>query len=389
MAQVLRLPITISSGNCYTLDLLVGSQATPVTVLLDTGSSMSAVNIDVYDPGADAPAATTTDLLQSGSFQGAASFLAAVVQTPVGLQADGATPVTVPKANLGVVYKVQPFLFGKADGILGLAYPALNAATRMPANTWDNKYTPAQLGPGQAAGTLAPCVNQLAAAGEIANKFAIAVRRSTFSQGPDAAVLNTGVFVLGGGEECTELYTGAFSTVAVMGETYYNTNLVAVQVDGRTIQVGPPPAGSDAASNSFLDSGSNQLILDPPLYQQVIAMFNEVDPAFGAALQAGSHDQTQLDLTAWPTLEFVLAGVGGAQATWTVEPKDYWQFDGYGAGTARTGLASGSAPHPGQSILGLPLFANHYVVFDRTAGPGRSVIRFAPQPAAEAAPLVA
>jgi hypothetical protein len=118
-------------------------------------------------------------------------------------------------------------------------------------------------------------------------------------------------------------------------------------------------------------------------------MFNEVDPAFGAALQAGSHDQTQLDLTAWPTLGFVLAGAGGAEVTWTVEPKDYWQFDGYGAGTARTGLASGGAPHPGQSILGLPLFANHYVVFDRTAGPGRSVIRFAPQPAAEAAPLVA
>ena len=54
-------------------------------------------------------------------------------------------------------------------------------------------------------------------------------------------------------------------------------------------------------------------MLDPPLYQQVIALFNAVDPAFGAALQAGSHDQTQLDLAAWPTLGFVLQAAGGAR----------------------------------------------------------------------------
>jgi hypothetical protein len=55
---LIRLPITIATGNCFTLNLLVGSQATPVNVLLDTGSSMTAVNIDAYDPGTD-PAAVT------------------------------------------------------------------------------------------------------------------------------------------------------------------------------------------------------------------------------------------------------------------------------------------------------------------------------------------
>jgi hypothetical protein len=72
-----------------------------------------------------------------------------------------------------------------------------------------------------------------------------------------------------------------------------------------------------------------------------------------------------------------------------VQPQDYWQFDGYGAGTATAGLTSGGAPFPGQSILGLPIFAGRYVVFDRTGGTGRSVIKFANQPPASPAPLVA
>jgi hypothetical protein len=392
MANQLRLPITIATGNCFTLNLLVGSSATPVDVLLDTGSSMSAVNGDQYDPGSD-PSATTSNLLQSGSFRRAANFLAAVIETPVGLRPNRTSVgISVPKANLGVVYKVQPSLFGNADGILGLAYPALNPVSRMPGNTWDNQYTPAQLQLGQPAGTLPPYIDQLVAAGKVTNKFAFAVHRSIVSKSADelaAVTLNSGIFVLGGGEECTDLYTGDFSTIAVVHEAYYNTNLIAVQVGGRSVQVPPAVTGTGAASNSFLDSGNSGLMLDPSLYQQVIGLFNAVNPAFGPALQARSHDQTKLDLAAWPALGFVLQGADGGQVTLSVEPKDYWQFDSYGAGTATTGLVSGGAPHPGQSILGLPLFAGHYVVFDGTGGAGRGVIKFAAQRVPNRAPLVA
>jgi hypothetical protein len=389
MATLLRIPITIASGNCYTAYLLVGSQATPVNVLLDTGSSMTAVNVDQYNPGTDLPAATTTNWLQSGSFQGAARFIAALVQAPLGLQGDAGT-VTVPNGNLGVVYKILPSLFGNADGILGLGYQALNAVTVMPGNTWDSQYTPAQLVQGHADGTKPPYVDQLVAARDVANKFAFAVRRSVVSAAADAASsgINTGVFVLGGGEECDDLYTGAFTSVAVVNESYYSTNLVAVQVGNRQpVPVPPPPAGSLAASNSFLDSGASGLRLDPALYNQVIEQFNAVNPAFGPALQGASRDQTQINLGAWPTLGFVLEGPGGARETLQVAAKDYWQFDGYGPGTATAELFSGGAPHPGQSILGLPMFAGKYVVFDRTGGPGRGVVKFATL--AEAAPLVA
>jgi hypothetical protein len=392
MADLVRIPITNTvTGNAFTLKLSVGTPAVPVNVLLDTGSSMTAVNLDPYDPGADR-VATTSQLLLNGSFQDG-TFLAAMVRTQVGLLTDEANvAVAVPDANLGVVYNIKPFLFGNADGILGLGYAALNPAHTMPGNTWDNRYSPAQLAQGLPAGTIPPYVDQLVAAGQVTNMFAFAIRRSIASKDADSAaadLLNAGVFVLGGGEECTDLYTGEFTSVAVVHEAYYNTNLLAFQVGGRTIQVAPTPAGDAALSNSFIDSGNSGLMLDPGLYQQVIGLFNAVDPAFGAALQALSFDQTKLDLAAWPTLGLVLQGVGGASVTLTVEPKDYWQFDGYGAGTATAGLINGGAPHPGQSILGLPLLAGHYVVFDRTGGAGNSVIKFAAPRVADTAPLVA
>jgi hypothetical protein len=386
MAELVRFPITIAAGDCFALQLSVGNPAVPVNVLLDTGSSMLAVNADPYLRDSDT-GASNTRLLQSGSFQGV-NFLAAVVHTQVGFsQGEPAGTVSMRNANLGVVYNIRPFLFGNADGIVGLAYPALNTANTMPADTWVSAYTQAQLSLGQPAANLPPFVDQLAAAGVVANKFSFAVQRSVASAA-DAA-LNTGVFLLGGGEECGDLYTGAFTSVAVVHEAYYNTNLLAVQVGGRTVQVAPTPAGDAAVSNSFIDSGCGSLMLDPALYQQVITLFNAVNPAFGPMLQARSHDQAQLDLAAWPTLGFVLQGTGGGRATLTVQPKDYWQFDASTAGTATAGLFSGGAPKPGQSILGLPLFSGHYVVFDRTGGAGNSVVKFAPLRDANAAPLVA
>jgi hypothetical protein len=381
-----RFPITIAGSDCFALKLSVGKPAVLVNVLLDTGSSMLTVNADPYRRDAD-KAASNSQLLQGGSFNGV-DFLAAVVHTQVGMPADGTTAaVTLPNANLGVIYKVRPFLFGDADGILGLAYPPLNRASLMPADTWETRYTPTQLGLGQPAGNLPPYVDQFAATGFVADKFAFAVGRSVASFAD--ASLNSGVFILGGGEECTDLYTGGFDSVAVVHEAYYHTNLVAVQVGNRTTEVAPTPIGDPAVSNSFIDSGNGALMLDPGLYQQVIALFNAVDPTFGPILQERGRDQAQLDLAAWPTIGFVLQGTSGTHAALGVEPKDYWQFDYPNAGMATARLISGGAPKPGQSILGLPLFAGRYVVFDRSGGAGRSVIKFAARRAPDDASLVA
>jgi hypothetical protein len=387
MPDLARLPITVATaGSGYTLDLSIGSRNTAVTVVVDTGSSMAAVISDSYDPGAD-PAATTTQLLQSSRF-GGGKLLAAVVRAPVGFAGIDA-PAALAQANLGIVYNPTPSLFGRASGILGLAYPALSPANRMQADTWATRYAPADFQNGVPAGPVAPYLDQLVAADRIADKFAFSVQRSFRCQADDSATadkLNTGTFVVGGGEECNDLYTGEFASVPIVHESYFSTTLLAIQVGDRTIPVPSVPAGSQADSNAFFDSGCNYLQFEPALYQAIIAQF---PAALGALIRTGYADQTRIDLTAWPDLRLVLQGEAGTRTTLTVAPNDYWQFDSYGAETARFTLSSGAGPYPGQSLLGLPLFAGHYVVFDRTGGPGQGVVKFAAQPSTEAgaAPL--
>jgi predicted transcriptional regulator len=384
IAKPVRIPITLRTATPFTVALSVGSGATPINVILDTGSSMLAVGEnnggDPYDASKDRES-TTTRLLQTAEFGHARLLIASVVRTRIGLMADGATAIAVPNANLAVAYDIPPNAFSRADGILGLAYSALNKSYLMPMNTWDNRYPADQVTDRPRAPDLEPYVDQAVVADLVDNKFAFAVRRSVLCEAEDdpaaANRLNTGILVLGDCEECTDLYTGAFTSVAVVHNDYYNTNIIAVQVGDRTVDVPRVPAGGPVASNSVVDSGNPYLTLDPDVYRQVIDLFNAINPNFGAALESSSAcDQTALVLDRWPTLRFVLQGADGGQVTIGVEPKDYWQFDSYGPGKATNGL-KGDSPHPGRSILGLPLFTGYYVVFDRTAASGQGVIKFA------------
>jgi hypothetical protein len=257
----------------------------------------------------------------------------------------------------------------------------------MPADTWQNKYAADQLTLGQQA-DLDPYVNQLVAAQRVTNKFAFAVQRSVVREAlaePATDPLNGGLFVLGGGAECTDLYTGAFASVAVVHGQYYNTNLMAIQVGDRSIAVPPIAPGSKAASNSMIDSGSTNVTLDQGLYDRLIALFRAINPDLAQALTAYAPTartgvaQTEIDLTRWPPLRFIMQGSEGDQVPVTVQPKDYWQFDVNQAGNASPVLCGDGGMLGGQSILGLPLFAGQFVVFDRTATNGNGVIGFAAQ----------
>jgi hypothetical protein len=383
MASVLRIPInnTLMGGD-FTIALAIGGAA-PLNLLLDTGSSMLVVNGALYNPASD-PHASTTQLLQTANFM-SGTFMASVVHASVALSSGpGGTTVTLPNANLAVTYDNRPGTFGQADGILGLAYAALDTAYRMPADTWHNKYTADQLGLGQQA-DLDPAIAQAAAAGLIEEKFAYAVRRAITRQAlddPSADPLNAGLFVLGGGTECTDLYRGPVASVAVVHEQFYNTNLLAIQVGTRSTPVPPAPPGGRVASNSIIDSGASAITLDQDLYTKVIALFAAENAAFATALEnngptSNGCDQTQLDLTRWPPLRFVFQGSDGAEAIVTVAPEDYWQFDSISRGIASTTLCGDNGMLGGQSNLGLPLFSNHFVVFDRTATSGNNVISFA------------
>jgi hypothetical protein len=384
MAAPVRIPISNElTGDLYTVPILAGSGAVTANVLLDTGSSMLAVDGAVYKPSADTNA-TTTQLLQTASF-GFGSYMAAVVRTNVALGETAGANVTLRAANLAVTYQLVQGTFDSADGIFGLAYSTLDTAYQMPADTSKNRYTADQLSLGRAA-DLDPYFDQLTAAGLVNGRFGFAVRRSIMSQadpGPATDALNGGLFVLGGGADCTDLYTGAMAQVAVVHEQYYNTNLLAVQVGDQSTNVPPAAPGSRVASNSIIDSGAGMLKLDQGLYDRVLGMFRALNPDFAGVLQryspsAGSGgDQTQLDLTSWPPLRFVFQGSDGGRASVTVAPQDYFQFDSGQKGTATTALAGDNGSLAGQSNLGLPIFGGHFVVFDRTASSGHGWIGFA------------
>jgi hypothetical protein len=367
-------------GSDYTCAVTIGNNGVTANLLLDTGSSTLAVTDTDYSPMRDS-AAKTTKIAQYVQY-GSGSWVGAVVQTSVGLS----TAVTLNNVNLAVTYKTSDNIFGNADGIFGLAYEPLNSAYLMSGDTWKTKYDADQVEHGKEA-DLDPYFSQLEEAGVVANKFAFYTKRSIVSaatNNPASDPLNQGIFVVGGGEECTDLYTGAFQSVAVVDDLWYNTNLLSIQVGNQLpIPVPQLAPGSSGQSNSIVDSGTNSLLLTQDVYTQVIAAFGKINPDFANFLNEYSInasqgvDQTQITLGSWPNLTFTLQGADGSPVNLTVTPGNYWQFDAGNQGVAVANMYGDNGSLGGQSILGLPLFNGYYTVFDRTAASGQGVISFA------------
>lgn len=385
MPNALRIPITNSfGGGHFTMEVSLGADAVPLNLLLDTGAGLLVVDGGGYDPSTDS-AARSTRLLQAEPFE-SGSFAAAVVRTSIGLSPfGGAAAVVLADANVAVTYQETAGLFGNADGILGLAYAALDTGLLMPSDTLLTKYTVDQFDLGEPA-ELQPFISQLTSAGLAPEVFAFAVSRSQVSLAladPASDPVNNGWLILGGGADCTDLYSGGFSNVAVVHPYYYHTNLLAVQVGGQTIDVPPAAIRGRAFSNAIVDSGAGVLKLDQGLYDKVIAAFAVVRPAFAVALLANASgagagcDQRTLTLADWPPLTLVFQGGDGTPVPVDVMPGDYWQFDCGRNGLAVAMLTGDDGTLSGQSILGLPLFTSHFVVFDRSANAGHGVIGFA------------
>jgi Eukaryotic aspartyl protease len=166
--------------------------------------------------------------------------------------------------------------------------------------------------------SLKPYFDQLEEAGVVANKFAFYTLRSWSSlrNGTTAAAiandpLNKGYFILGGGEEQHDLYTGAFSTVTVLHDVYYNTNLKSVRVDGsaaHTAAALQQQYYQDMISNSIVDSGTSDLTLAQDVYQAILQGLQQKNPAFAQAIKAGSDlrqggvPTSSLNLAQWPNI---------------------------------------------------------------------------------------
>jgi hypothetical protein len=303
--------------------------------------------------------------------------------------------------------------FQGVDGILGLAYNGLNNAYDFQAylaghgetstypwpfgtdwTTFASGFSDLVQSAGASQVYPPPYFDQVEQAGVTANKFAFYTLRSFVSLGQGTTTaealadpLNTGYFILGGGEEQTDLFTGDFSTVQVVHDLYYNTNLKSVRVDGCAAHAAAPLQQAfrqDAVSNSIVDSGTSNLSLAKDVYDAVLQGLRHVNPAFARAIQAAGDgvSAASLNLAEWPTLYFTLEGVNGEDIELACAPQTYWQTDFPSAGQAvfqiSGPLDSGEGGEaPNQSILGLPLMNNYYTVFDRTQDVN-GVIRFAP-----------
>jgi Eukaryotic aspartyl protease len=377
--RVVKIPITnIVVGGGYTGVIVVGSKHTPLNVLLDTGSSTLAVHGANFDP-TTCPDTKTTNLAQTVQY-GVGGWVGAVVQTAVGISAD----VTMASTPLAVTYSESANMFGGAHGILGLAYAALDSAYVMPADSWAGRYTVAQIEASPAI-DLEPYFTQVERAGVVGNKFGFYGQRSAVSlatDDPETDPRNSGWLLLGGGDEATDLYTGTFTPVEVVHDVWYNTILLAVQVGTQPMVTATPiPSGSPLASNSIVDTGTNCVLLEASTYDAVIAAFHAIDPTFATALvtyavgATAGIDHAQLEVTRWPDLHLVLQGHGGAPATLTISPDNYWQLDANRTGQALAYLCRGQPG--GQTILGLPLLAGYYTVFDRSRDGAIGEIRFA------------
>jgi hypothetical protein len=397
---ILRIPITnVYGGGDYTAAITVGSQGATANVILDTGSSTLAVAPRVYDPSADSSAIFTA--LAQDVIYGTGGWTGPVVTTSLSMGTGGQAASV--SANVALTDEQEAGNFGQADGILGLAFNALNQAYNLQAYLTQRYISPAVTYPwpfpvrNSSAAVqrfaqflnrmpqedLPPYFTALEGTGVIKNLFAFYTLRSVPSArtaDPATDPLNGGFFIMGGGPEQADLYQGEFIRVDVVDDLYYNTDLLAVQVaGGQQIAAQPLPAqyGASMVSNSIVDSGTNGLVVAPDVYQAIVSSLGQVNPAFGTLISQATQQQTipnaSLNLAQWPDLNFILKGENGDPVTLTCSPQTYWQTD-VSAGQAIFQISNSQMP---QSILGLPLMNNYYTVFDRTQDP-YGVICFAP-----------
>ena len=375
MATIARIPITnVYMRGDYTGRILVGPQQQPMNVILDTGSSALALDGTKYQPKLD-DGDKSTQLAQTDSYGDQSSWTGAVIQTQISV-GDSGSAIVLPDGNAAIAYTATSNMFGTTDGILGLAYAPLDDAFTMSGDTWSNKYSETEVRGGQE-GQIKPYLTQLSGEGVISDKISFLTRRSfTHVGGGDANdPLNQGWMILGGGEESTDLYTGSFSTVKVLSDDWYSTNLKAIIV-GSTDPIAARMQGPKGMpSNSIVDSGTNSLNISLQTLQAIISRFPTAQRSLlsKSVLDGNLVSVSDLNLADWPALTFVLEGDSG-DVSLQVAPSDYWQVNTQQAGMAAAAITKGD---PGMVILGLPLMNGYFTIFDGEADGGKGVIKFA------------
>jgi hypothetical protein len=412
MPAAIELATTLAHAKgAYTVATAFGSEGDVANLILDTGSSTLAVRPPAYDPARDR-ALRATAWAQEIRYGGGA-WAGPVLRSRLAF-GHGHHARAIDDALFALIETDSPFLRG-ADGLFGLAYRGLDPAWDLtsllqqrgadPPRTWPWPFATGQaldldgLRDGlaqQPRVTLTPAFSALEQEGVLRNRFALQVGRAivhvadTYAspQAQAADPLNRGALVLGGGAEQQHLYRGAFRDVRILHDLYYNANLRAVRVgNGEPIPV-PPLDDAETArwhSNALLDTGSSFLVFDSPTWQAMMTAFSRHDPRLpdqvAASAQAFASGQglsgDAVHARDWPDLHLHLEAPGGHDAVVRIAASQYWPRNALRWGQTLCLLMAPLPDFPRQAILGLPLFAGRYSVFDRHDGGGQGQVRLA------------
>ncbi|MDZ4811107.1 MAG: pepsin-like aspartic protease [Pseudomonadota bacterium] len=409
--QPLKLLTNLAyAKGAYTVAIEFGSAGRSAQLLLDTGSSALAVLTHAYDGAADTYLQGTT-LAQRVEY-GQGAWAGPVLRSAVAF----GTGEHARRIDDGMFALIETAAsnFRDADGILGLAFGGLDHARdlvsylaeqgRSPQLTWPWPFDLTSdagraefdaLLHQQPRASVQPLFTALEVEGVVADKFSLLIRRALVhvldDSASDAALaadpLNRGLLILGGGEECAQLYSGKLQDIRVLHELYYNVQLIAVQVADRPRI--PAPAlqqqyRAHYASNAIIDSGCSFLVLEKSIYDAVLVDLAQHDEGLVPLIERFQQTMTQqqgipnqaIDPRDWPDLRFYLESPNGEETMLVCRPAHYWQRNALRAGQSWFLLMSQLPDWPQQSILGLPLMSGHYCIFDRRAD-ANGIVRMA------------
>jgi len=420
----ISIPLTnVYAKGDYTAKLYIGSQQTPVNLIVDSGSSTLVVESNSYQPEADS-SFEATPVVQEVNY-GIGGWAGALCHTQLHFLDSKAEVVDT---SIAIVESDPTNMFGTANGIMGMAYKHLNKSFDLTLYFQEAHITPPLSYPWSFdIGTdvenpeppkfpdlstfksflwkypehdLKPLFTQIADQHLVANKFGFYAKRSSIhvaeddlditKDKPECFIddpLNSGMLILGGGEEQTDLYEGEFKSVKVLNDVYYNTNLISVQVEGFEPIKAAPLAEKDQAAyytNSIMDTGSSLTVLTSDLYNQVIEQLESLNSSYSGLLkpfadinqQYKGVDASSLNLEEWPNIVFTFEGQKGEPVKLVCRPENYWQLNTPVKGNACFKLLSQLPNWVNQTLIGLPLITNYFTVFDRSAD-GTGLVKFA------------
>ncbi|MCW8107812.1 A1 family peptidase [Alteromonas ponticola] len=406
----IRIPITnLYAQGGYCAQFLIGPDATPVNLILDTGSSTFVISHEKVCALAETTFQGTT-YAQDIQY-GKGGWYGPVVHAQVGVR-ELDEHIDLADVALAITSKEEAASFLNADGIMGLAYSGLNHAYDLTAYLTENNVEPCVSYPYLMTNSeqtvpqythflhrfpkidITPYFTQLEESGVVADQFSLLTHRSSIyhtattesAEVANANQLNHGLLVLGAPQKHDDLYQAPVHTVKVLHDKYYNVSVLGVQVgDGETLEAPAlaPKHVRAYCSNGIVDSGATAIVLPAELFQQVKAELIKYNSAFAQILapynaftgkEIGTP-LTLLDLNQWPDITLYLEGDNAEPVALTVAPETYWQVNAPQSHQATFKLCT-LPGWPNQLILGLPLLNNYYTIFDRRVG-DEGVIRFA------------